>query len=63
MGSSAGAAGTSEPDTAAPYRRPTGLATATPERHANGLKAFGGYCWVADTDTVVARIEAMGKSA
>lgn len=38
-------------------------ATATPERHANGLKAFGGYCWVADTDTVVARIEAMGKSA
>ena len=38
-------------------------ATATLERHANGLQAFGGYCWVADTNTVVARIEAMGKSA
>ncbi len=38
-------------------------ATRTPERHATALKAFGGYCWVTDTDTVVARIEAMGKSA
>lgn len=38
-------------------------ATRTPERHATALKAFGGYCWVTDTDTVVARIEAMGKAA
>lgn len=38
-------------------------ATRTPERHDTALKAFGGYCWVADTDTVVARIEALGKSA
>lgn len=38
-------------------------ATRTPERHATALKAFGGYCWVADTDTVVARIEAMGRAA
>ena len=34
-------------------------ATGTPERHATALKAFGGYCWIADTDTVVARIKAM----
>jgi nicotinamidase-related amidase len=35
-------------------------ATVTPERHATALKAFGGYCWLADTDTVVARFEALG---
>lgn len=34
-------------------------ATATQERHDSALKAFGGYCWIADTDTVVARIHAM----
>lgn len=34
-------------------------AAATPERHANALGAFGGYCWVADTDTVEARFRAM----
>ena len=34
-------------------------ATATQERHDGALKAFGGYCWIADTDTVVARIRAV----
>lgn len=38
-------------------------ATRTPERHDTALKAFGGYCWIADTDTVLARIEALGRSA
>ncbi len=37
-------------------------AAATQERHDIALEAFGGYCWVTDTDTVVARIEALGKS-
>jgi len=35
-------------------------AAASPERHAAALKAFGGYCWITDTDTVVARFEALG---
>jgi len=34
-------------------------AAPTPERHANALKAFGGYCWVSDTATVAARFEAL----
>jgi nicotinamidase-related amidase len=38
-------------------------ATVTPERHDTALKAFGGYCWVTDTDTVVGRFEALGKKA
>ena len=38
-------------------------ATYTQERHDNALKAYGGYCWVTDTDTVVARIKAIGKAA
>lgn len=38
-------------------------AAATQERHEIALKAFGGYCWVTDTDTVIARIEALGKAA
>jgi nicotinamidase-related amidase len=38
-------------------------ATATPERHDTALKAFGGYCWVTDTDTVVGRFEALGVKA
>ena len=38
-------------------------ATATPERHDGALKAFGGYCWITDTDTIVARFEALGKAA
>lgn len=38
-------------------------AAATQERHDIALKAFGGYCWVTDTDTVIARIEALGKAA
>lgn len=31
-------------------------AAASQERHDTALKAFGGYCWVADTETVVARL-------
>ncbi len=38
-------------------------ATASPERHEAALSAFGGYCWVTDTDTVISRIEALGKDA
>ncbi|PQM28181.1 cysteine hydrolase [Sphingopyxis lindanitolerans] len=34
-------------------------AAATAERHSHALGAFGGYCWVADTDTVEARFRAM----
>lgn len=36
-------------------------AAATKERHDTALRAFGGYCWVADTDTVAARFKALGK--
>ena len=36
-------------------------ATATNERHDTALRAFGGYCWITDTNTVVARFEALGK--
>jgi nicotinamidase-related amidase len=35
---------------------------ASAERHDGALKAFGGYCWVADTDTVVARLAALETS-
>lgn len=35
-------------------------ATTTKERHDTALKAFGGYCWVTNTDTVVARFNALG---
>jgi biuret amidohydrolase len=38
-------------------------ATATQERHDGALKAFGGYCWIADTDTVIARMRAMERRA
>jgi nicotinamidase-related amidase len=35
-------------------------ATYTQERHDNALKAFKGYCWITDADTVVHRINAIG---
>ncbi|TPK43819.1 cysteine hydrolase [Mesorhizobium sp. B2-5-4] len=38
-------------------------ATITQERHDIALKAFGGYCWVTDTDTVVDRFTALGRTA
>jgi nicotinamidase-related amidase len=38
-------------------------AAANQDRHDGALKAFGGYCWVTDTDTVVARFEGLGKAA
>jgi nicotinamidase-related amidase len=31
-------------------------AASSKERHDTALKAFGGYCWVADTNTVVERL-------
>ncbi|MBS0362445.1 MAG: cysteine hydrolase [Proteobacteria bacterium] len=34
-------------------------AAATPERHDNALKAFGGYGWITDTDTAEARFKAL----
>jgi nicotinamidase-related amidase len=34
-------------------------ATYTQARHDNALKAFGGYCWTADTAEVVRRFEAL----
>lgn len=37
-------------------------AAPTPERHANALRAFGGYCWVSDTATVAGRFEALGDA-
>ncbi len=32
---------------------------ATTERHDAALRAFGGYCRIADTDTIVARLDAL----
>lgn len=37
-------------------------ATYTTERHEAALRAFGGYCWLTDTDTVVARLKALRTS-
>jgi nicotinamidase-related amidase len=38
-------------------------ATYSQERHDTALAAFGGYCWVADTDTVVERLALLGDRA
>lgn len=38
-------------------------AAQTSERHDNALKAFGGYCWLADTETVAGRFGAMRSAA
>ena len=35
-------------------------AAPTRERHEGALRAFGGYCWMTDTDTAAARFEALG---
>ena len=32
-------------------------ATYSQMRHDNALKAFGGYCWVSDTETVLHRLK------
>jgi nicotinamidase-related amidase len=32
-------------------------ATYSQARHDNALKAFGGYCWVSDTETVLKRLQ------
>lgn len=37
-------------------------AAATPERHQTALSAFGGYCWLSDTATVVDRFDALGRA-
>jgi biuret amidohydrolase len=36
-------------------------ATYTEERHRAALGAFGGYCWIADTATVEARLKALRR--
>ncbi len=36
-------------------------ATYTPERHEAALRAYGGYCWITDADTVVARLAALKR--
>ncbi len=36
-------------------------AAPTPERHETALRAFGGYCWLAETDAVVGRFRALGQ--
>lgn len=36
--------------------------TYSQERHDNALRAFKGYCWITDTDTVVQRINAIGET-
>ena len=38
-------------------------ATYSQERHEHALRAFGGYCWVTDCDTAVARLEALRDPA
>jgi nicotinamidase-related amidase len=38
-------------------------ATVTPERHATALRAFGGYCWNTDAETVIARFDSLGETA
>lgn len=35
-------------------------ASHTPERHDAAVRAFGGYCWITDTATVVSRFDALG---
>lgn len=37
--------------------------TYSAERHQAALNAFGGYCWITDTDTVVARLNALAEGA
>ncbi len=37
-------------------------ATYTQDRHDGALRAFGGYCWVTETDTILARINAIGAN-
>ncbi|WP_064713473.1 cysteine hydrolase family protein [Rhizobium bangladeshense] len=37
-------------------------AAETKERHDTALGAFGGYCWVTDTATVLQRLEALGAA-
>lgn len=38
-------------------------AAASQERHDGALKAFGGYCFTADTNTVIGRISQMKRAA
>ncbi len=37
--------------------------TYTQARHDGALQAYGGYCWVTDTATIVVRINAIGAAA
>lgn len=40
-----------------------GCATYTEARHRGALAAFGGYCWVTDTATVLQRLAVTGRAA
>ncbi|WP_112833352.1 isochorismatase family cysteine hydrolase [Ensifer sp.] len=37
-------------------------ATYSPERHEGALRAYSGYCWTTDTDTVVSRIRGLRQA-
>ncbi len=37
-------------------------ATYSPERHEAALRAYSGYCWTTDADTVVRRLEGLGPA-
>jgi nicotinamidase-related amidase len=36
-------------------------ATYTPERHDAALRAYSGYCWITDTETVLSRVAALAE--
>lgn len=38
-------------------------ATYSQERHDAALRAYSGYCWLTDTDTIVSRLEAIERGA
>jgi len=38
-------------------------AATTAQRHEGALRAFGGYCWIADTNTVANRFASLGQQA
>ncbi len=37
-------------------------ATYSQERHAAALRAYSGYCWITDTETVISRLKALGPA-
>jgi nicotinamidase-related amidase len=37
-------------------------ATYSQERHEAALRAYAGYCWITDTETIVNRLDALGRA-